>query len=87
MTYDPAPMAVNTEIDWKTRAEDAERSAVEAWAAYHRAAADRADAAHYKHLVENYERSLSWRITAPLRLGMAIVRWVLRKARDYFDRR
>src|SRR2546422_3085114 len=45
-------------IDWKARAEEAERRAAEAWEAYHRIAADRADAAHYRHVIDGYEHSL-----------------------------
>ena len=74
--------SASSEIDWKARAEDAERRAAEAWDAYHRIAAERADAAHYKHLLEQREASVSWRITAPLRLARLIVRWLLRKARQ-----
>jgi hypothetical protein len=72
-------VATSAEIDWKSRAEDAERRAAEAWEAYHRIAADRADAEHYKHMIEGYEHSLSWRLTSPLRLGLAIVRWFVKR--------
>ena len=76
-----------TEIDWKSRAEDAERRAAEAWDAYHRLAAEHADAAHYKHLLERRESSFSWRITAPLRVARLVVRWLLRKSRAALSRR
>ena len=66
------------ETDWRARAEHAERRATEAWEAYHRLAADRADAAYYRGLLEDLRGSLSWRITAPLRLAMALVRRVAR---------
>jgi hypothetical protein len=77
----------DAEIDWKARAEDAERRAAEAWEAYHRLAAEHADAAHYKHLLETRERSFSWRITAPLRLARLVVRWLVRKSRNALRRR
>jgi hypothetical protein len=69
------------QIDWKARAEDAERRAAEAWEAYHEIAAEHADAAHYKHLLETREASFSWRITAPLRLARLALRWLTRSAR------
>jgi hypothetical protein len=81
------PVATSAEIDWKTRAEEAERRAAEAWDAYHRIAADRADAEHYKHVIEGYEHSLSWRLTAPLRLAMLIVRWLEKKVKGALRRR
>jgi hypothetical protein len=75
------PVATSAEIDWKARAEEAERRAAEAWEAYHRIAADRADAEHYKHVIEGYERSLSWRITSPLRFGLLVLRWTVKKVK------
>jgi hypothetical protein len=80
-------VTASAEIDWKARAQEAERRAAEAWEAYHRIAADRADAAHYKHVIDGYERSLSWRITAPLRLGMLVTRWLVKKVRGALRRR
>jgi hypothetical protein len=81
------PAATAAEIDWKARAQDAERRAAEAWEAYHRIAAERADAAHYKHLLESREASFSWRITAPLRLARLVVRWLVSKSRNALRRR
>ena len=83
--YDAA-VATSAETDWKTRAEEAERRAAEGWEAYHRIAADRADAAHYKHEIEGYRDSLSWRITSPLRFAMLVVRWLLKQARGALRR-
>lgn len=62
------------ETDWRGRAERAERRATEAWEAYHRLAAERADADYYRRLLEDLRGSLSWRITAPLRVGLAFAR-------------
>jgi hypothetical protein len=76
-----------TEIDWKARAQEAERRAAEAWEAYHRIAADRADAAHYRHKVDGYEHSLSWRITSPLRFGLLVVRWLAKRVKEALRRR
>ena len=42
------PCRPDTEIDWKARAQEAERREAQAWEAYHPLAADRADAAHYR---------------------------------------
>jgi hypothetical protein len=81
------PVATSAEIDWKTRAQEAERRAAEAWEAYHRIAADRADAEHYKHLIEGYEHSLSWRLTSPLRFGMLVLRWLEKKVKGVLRRR
>jgi len=81
------PVATSAEIDWKLRAEEAERRAAEAWEAYHRIAADRADAQHYKHMIEGYEHSLSWRLTSPLRFGMLVLRWLEKKVRGVLRRR
>jgi hypothetical protein len=78
VTYHAA-VATGAEIDWKARAEEAERRAAEAWEAYHRIAADRADAAHYRHVIDGYEHSLSWRITSPLRFGMLVMRWLVKR--------
>lgn len=69
-------MPAKADIDWKARAEEAERRAAEAWEAYHRMAADRADAAHYRNLLEEQQASISWRVTAPLRLANALYRRV-----------
>jgi hypothetical protein len=80
-------VSAETDIDWKARAQEAERRATEAWAAYHRIAAERADAAHYKHLLETREASFSWRVTAPLRLARMVVGWLLRKSRRALSRR
>ena len=80
-------MSAEAEIDWKARALDAERRAAEAWEAYHRIAAERADAAHYKHLLETREASFSWRVTAPLRIARLAIRWLWRKARSALGRR
>jgi hypothetical protein len=80
-------VAAGTEIDWKARAQEAERRAAEAWEAYHRIAADRADAEHYKHAIEGYEHSLSWQITAPLRFGLLVLRWLVKRARGALRRR
>jgi hypothetical protein len=82
-----AAVAAGTEIDWKARAQEAERRAAEAWEAYHRIAADRADAAHYRHVIDGYEHSLSWRITSPLRFGMMVARWALKRLRGALGRR
>jgi hypothetical protein len=81
------PVATSAEIDWKTRAHEAERRAAEAWEAYHRIAADRADAEHYKHMIEGYEHSLSWRLTSPLRFGMLVLRWLEKKVMGVLRRR
>jgi hypothetical protein len=81
------PVATGAEIDWKTRAQEAERRAAEAWEAYHRIAADRADAQHYKHMIEGYEHSLSWRLTSPLRFGMLLLRWLEKKIKGVLRRR
>jgi hypothetical protein len=74
-------VATSAEIDWEARAQEAERRAAEAWEAYHRIAADRADVAHYKHVIEGYEQSLSWRITSPLRFGLLVLRWLVKRAK------
>ena len=55
--------------------------------AYHRIAADRADAEHYKHVIAGYEHSLSWRLTSPLRLGMLVMRWLEKKVKGALRRR
>jgi hypothetical protein len=80
-------VATSAEIDWKTRAQEAEHRAAEAWEAYHRIAADRADAQHYKHMIEGYEHSLSWRLTSPLRFGMLVLRWLEKKVKEALRRR
>ena len=80
-------MATSAETDWKTRAQEAERRAAEAWEAYHRIAADRADAEHYKHMIEGYEHSLSWRLTSPLRFGLLVLRWLEKKVKEALRRR
>ena len=80
-------MATSADIDWKARAEEAELSAAEAWEAYHRIAADRADAAHYRHQIEGYEHSLSWQITSPLRFGMLVMRWLGKRVKGMLRRR
>jgi hypothetical protein len=80
-------VAASAEIDWKARAQEAERRSAEAWDAYHRIAADRADAAHYKYVLEGYEHSLSWRLTAPLRFGLLVMRWLLRRVKAAISRR
>jgi hypothetical protein len=86
VSHDSAVPA-EAEIDSKARAQAAERRAAEAWDAYHRIAAERADAAHYEHLLETRERSFSWRITAPLRLARLVVRWLVRRAARALRRR
>ena len=80
-------VATSAEIDWKARAEEAERRADEAWEAYHRIAADRADAEHYRHLIEGYQHSLSWRITSPLRFGLMVMRWLVKRIRGTLSSR
>ena len=80
-------VATSAEIDWKTRAQEAERRAAEAWEAYHRIAADRADAEHYKHVIEGYEHSLSWRITSPLRFGLLLVRALVKRIKGALRKR
>lgn len=82
-----AAVAAGTETDWKARAQEAERRAAEAWEAYHRIAADRADAAHYRHRIEGYEHSLSWQITSPLRFGMLVMRWLVKWVKGALNRR
>jgi hypothetical protein len=74
------------QTDWQARALSAERRADEAWAAYHRLAADREDAAYFRRLLEDHQRSMSWRITAPLRLGMAVLRRGRRAVRRELER-
>jgi hypothetical protein len=64
----------DTEIDWKARAQEAERREAQAWEAYHALAADRHDAAHYMRRLSGYKDSLSWKVTAPLRFALALVR-------------
>lgn len=77
--YEPVDLPA-AEIDWKARALDAERKANEAWHAYHQLAAQQADAQAQVMTLEQYEESISWKITAPLRLAkrMAILltRWL-----------
>ena len=75
-------MSTSAGIDWKARAQEAERRAGEAWTAYHLLAAERGDAQHYKHLIEGYEHSMSWRLTAPLRFGMLVLRWLVKKVKE-----
>lgn len=73
VTYHGRVLA-DTEIDWKARAREAERREAQAWQAYHALAADRADAAHYMRRLSGYRDSLSWKVTAPLRLALALLR-------------
>jgi hypothetical protein len=77
----------DTEIDWKARAIAAERREAEAWREYHLLAADRSDAAEYRQRLSGYADSLSWKITAPLRLALSAVRWMLALAKGLFGRR
>ena len=80
-------MPADTEIDWKARAQEAERREAHAWEAYHTLAADRADAAHYRQRLSGYSDSLSWKITAPLRLALALVRHAVAGLKGLFGRR
>jgi hypothetical protein len=80
-------VATSAETDWKTRAQEAERRAAEAWEAYHRIAADRADAEHFKHVIEGYEHSLSWRLTSPLRFAMFLLRALMKRVKGTLRRR
>jgi hypothetical protein len=80
-------MPTSAGIDWKARAQEAERRAAEAWSAYHLLAAERGDAEHYKHVIKGYEHSLSWRITSPLRFGMLVLRWLRKKVNEVLGRR
>jgi hypothetical protein len=75
------------EVDWRARAEEAERRAAEAWTAYHRLAAERGDAEYYRHLLKDREHSMSWRITSPLRFGMLVLRWLRKKVKEVLSRR
>jgi hypothetical protein len=70
------------EVDWRARAQAAEGRAAEAWSAYHLLAAERGNAEHYKYLLEDREHSMSWRITAPLRFGMLVLRWLVKKVKE-----
>jgi hypothetical protein len=61
----------------------------ELWAELHRRKALDHELEHYKYLVERFERSRSWRITAPLRSTVsffdrlrAMARLARRKLRD-----
>ena len=82
-----AAVPARTDIDWKARALEAERREAEAWQAYHLLAADRADAAHYRERVSGYADSLSWKITAPLRLVLSLLRRVFGKLKRSSGRR
>lgn len=62
--------------DRKSRVAEAERREAEAWAAYHRMAADRAEVEWLRRHVRALETSPSWRITAPLRLLARSLRWL-----------
>jgi hypothetical protein len=77
----------DAKIDWKARAQEAERREAQAWQAYHVLAADRADAAQYRQRVSGYSDSLSWRITAPLRLALAVLRRMVRALKGLSGRR
>ena len=77
----------DTETDWKARALEAERREAQAWQAYHLLAADRADAAQYRERVSGYADSLSWKVTAPLRLALSLLRRVVAKLKSLSGRR
>jgi hypothetical protein len=79
-------MSTTSDTDWRARAEAAEARVAELaaerarlWEELNRLRAERQDVDYYQRLATRMETSLSWRITAPLRLGKMLAIKVRRK--------
>jgi hypothetical protein len=79
-------MSTMSDTDWRARAEAAEARVAELaaerarlWEELNRLRAERQDVDYYQRLATRMETSLSWRITAPLRLGKMLAIKVRRK--------
>jgi hypothetical protein len=74
---------------WRPRAEAPEARVGELaaerarlWAEVNRLRAERREVEHYEQAVRKMEGSLSWRLTAPLRIGKTIAMRVRRKLEE-----
>ncbi|HWK27398.1 MAG TPA: hypothetical protein VNS09_12595 [Solirubrobacter sp.] len=81
-------MTQHTDIDWRVRAETAEARVAELtaerarlWEENARLRAERREVEYYEQMARGMETSLSWQITAPLRLFKRLAPKVRRKLR------